>query len=85
LKRGNHGVEVEVLQQKLQQLNYEISTIDGDFGNGTKRAVIAFQTDAGQSDDGVVGPDTAKAIDDAITASSNTPSTSSSGSGAVIE
>jgi len=83
LKSGHNGVEVEVLQQKLQQLDYDISTIDGDFGNGTKRAVIAFQTDAGQSADGVVGPGTAQAIEDAIKASTNTPGTSSGGSGAV--
>ena len=81
LKSGNNGVEVEVLQQRLQQLGYDISTIDGDFGNGTKRAVIAFQTDVGQSADGVVGPGTANAIEDAIKASTNTQTSSSSGSG----
>ena len=85
LKSGNNGVEVEVLQQRLQQLGYDISTIDGDFGNGTKRAVIAFQTDVGQSADGVVGPGTANAIEDTIKSSTNTQGTSPHASGAGIQ
>lgn len=66
LRSGSYGAEVEVLQRKLQQLGFDVGTVDGDFGNGTKRIVIEFQNSVGQNDDGVVGPGTAKAIDDAL-------------------
>lgn len=66
LRAGSHGAEVEVLQSRLQQLGFNIGTIDGDFGNGTKRVVIEFQNSVGQTPDGVVGPGTAQAIEDAL-------------------
>ena len=40
--------------------------IDGDFGNGTRQEVIKFQSEAGQIPDGVVGQNTATAIDEAL-------------------
>lgn len=45
LKLSTHGHDVEVLQQQLQRLNYNISKIDGIFGEETKRAVLEFQRD----------------------------------------
>lgn len=70
IRKGHYGLEVEALQAKLQQLGYNISTIDGDFGNGTKREVVKFQSTNGQIPDGVVGQNTANAIDDALKAQS---------------
>jgi len=45
LKLSTHGYDVEILQQQLQRLNYNISKIDGIFGEETKRAVLEFQRD----------------------------------------
>lgn len=70
IRKGHYGLEVEALQAKLQQLGYNISTVDGDFGNGTRQEVVKFQSTNGQIPDGVVGQNTANAIDDALKAQS---------------
>lgn len=61
LKKGDTGAEVRLLQQKLNQHGAHLST-DGVFGNGTEKAVIAWQTKAGLAADGVVGPKTRKSL-----------------------
>ena len=66
LRNGSQGPEVEVLQSKLQTLGFDVGVVDGDFGNGTKRAVIAFQESVGETPDGIVGRGTATAIQQAI-------------------
>ena len=66
LRKGDYGLEVEALQSKLQQLGYNINSVDGDFGNGTRQEVIKFQGTANQVQDGVVGRNTATAIDEAL-------------------
>lgn len=66
LRAGSHGEEVEVLQTKLQALGYDVGTIDGDFGNGTKRVVMEFQASVSETPDGVVGPGTAQAIQETL-------------------
>ena len=79
LRLHDNGLEVEALQTRLQQLGFDISVVDGDFGNGTKRAVIAFQQSVGETGDGVVGPGTAGAINTAIqniAATATTPASS---------
>jgi hypothetical protein len=53
---------VTYLQQLLGQAGYDPGAIDGDFGNGTLRAVQAFQGDNGLAADGVVGPATWAAL-----------------------
>lgn len=63
LKLGSNGFEVRKLQSKLSSIGYSL-TVDGDFGNRTKSAVIQFQRDSGLSADGVVGDKTWKALDD---------------------
>lgn len=62
LKKGSKGDEVKQLQAALQALGYYNMAIDGDFGNGTHKAVTAFQTDHGLYVDGVVGQATCNAI-----------------------
>lgn len=52
LKMGDHGDAVARLQTALG------ISADGDFGPGTKAAVVAFQTKNGLGADGVVGPAT---------------------------
>lgn len=58
LKNGSEGDTVKQLQQRLQELGYYSGSIDGQFGNGTKNAVMTFQRQHGLDDDGVVGTDT---------------------------
>lgn len=58
LRTGVQGEEVTQLQQRLQELNYYSGEIDGQFGPGTKEAVIRFQQVHSLEADGVVGPAT---------------------------
>ncbi len=62
LKVGSEGEEVTILQRKLRGLGYHL-VVDGDFGPGTRTAVVHFQTERGLKADGLVGPKTAAAID----------------------
>lgn len=58
LRTGTLGDEVTKLQRRLQELNYYHGLVDGQFGPGTKEAVILFQQAHGLTADGVVGPAT---------------------------
>jgi len=55
MRRGDEGIDVAVLQQKLKQLNYYKGSIDGIYGGGTIEAVKRFQQDKGLKADGVFG------------------------------
>lgn len=55
---GAKGDEVKKLQQRLKDLGYLSSKVDGQYGGGTKRAVIAFQRRNGLDTDGVAGQET---------------------------
>ena len=46
LKLGTQGDEVKKLQERLYQLGYYTGEIDGQYGQGTAQAVIAFQNSA---------------------------------------
>jgi len=85
LRTGSYGLEVEVLQNRLQTLGFEIGTVDGDFGNGTKRAVMAFQQSVGQVADGIVGQGTATALDEAFKAAPASDTQSETDAGPSIE
>ena len=71
LKKGSKGAKVVELQKKLIQLGYNLGSYgaDGDFGKTTEQAVLAFQKDHNLEIDGVVGSETWKAIDKALTQS----------------
>ncbi len=58
LRLGMRGSEVLKLQQRLQKLGYFKGEPDGDFGENTQTAVIAFQKRYGIEADGVVGGET---------------------------
>lgn len=58
LRTGMLGDEVTRLQRRLFELNYYHGEIDGQFGPGTRDAVILFQQKHALDADGVVGPAT---------------------------
>ena len=51
LRVGSSGEEVKTLQTKLKRWGYYTGSIDGVFGSGTKKAVIAFQKKNGLTPD----------------------------------
>lgn len=64
-KLGDVGDSVKKIQLALKQLGYPL-TGTGYFGAATDTAVSAFQKRAGLDDDGMVGKNTAAAIDHAL-------------------
>jgi len=54
LKVGSKGDFVVLMQEMLVKLGYKTS-IDGIFGSGTEKIILAFQKDNGLKQDGVVG------------------------------
>ena len=62
LKRESSGPEVKALQQRLKDLGFDPKGVDGHFGPGTEKAVIAFQKSKGLESDGRVGPATRAAL-----------------------
>jgi peptidoglycan hydrolase-like protein with peptidoglycan-binding domain len=57
---------VSQLQQALASAGYEPGSVDGSYGKQTEAAVTAFQQDNGLAADGVVGPETAAALNSAL-------------------
>lgn len=55
---GSRGNEVRQIQTKLKQLGFYNGSIDGIYGNNTKKAVISFQKSRGLKADGIAGPKT---------------------------
>jgi putative chitinase len=62
LKQGSSGPDVLGLQKKLKDLGFDPNGVDGNFGPGTKAAVIAFQQSKGLQADGIAGPATLAAL-----------------------
>ena len=62
------GDDVKSVQEALSQLGYDIGKFgaDGILGSGTIAAIKAFQEAKGLSIDGIVGPDTVKALQDSV-------------------
>ena len=72
--RGDSGNQVRQIQERLQQLGYFNANSTGNFGGLTEEAVIRFQRDSGLSADGLVGPQTFRALGLVTSPPSNTPS-----------
>ncbi len=62
LRLGSCGYQVKALQERLSELGYTCKP-DGDFGPGTRKAVLAFQADNGLAVDGKVGDATHEALE----------------------
>jgi len=58
LRMGSISNEVKDLQQKLKDLGYYGGDIDGQFGSGTKNAVMLFQKQHELTADGLAGKST---------------------------
>ncbi len=57
-----HGADVRALQCALNALGFACGAADGIFGAYTEGAVRDFQANVGLGADGIVGPDTVRAI-----------------------
>ena len=75
LSVGAKGEEVKRLQQRLKDLGYLDGKVDGQYGGGTKRAVIAFQRRNGLTTDGVAGQETQTKLysEEAVAAPDDSP------------
>ncbi len=62
LRQGDSGDDVKKLQQALLQHGFNPGTIDGEYGQGTVAAIIAFQRSEGLLPDGLAGPRTLFAL-----------------------
>jgi len=62
LKQGSSGPDVIALQQRLKDLGFDPNGVDGNFGQGTRNALIAFQQSKGLQADGIAGPATLAAL-----------------------
>ena len=62
LHNGSQGEKVWKLQEALRSLGYYQGVVDGQFGNGTREAVLAFQKANGLDADGLAGAETLKKL-----------------------
>jgi peptidoglycan hydrolase-like protein with peptidoglycan-binding domain len=62
LTQGDSGEQVTALQNALVALGFDPGPVDGQFGPGTRRAVVEFQARHSLPDDGIVGSETARII-----------------------
>jgi peptidoglycan hydrolase-like protein with peptidoglycan-binding domain len=58
-----HGEDVRAVQGAMNALGFAAGDVDGIFGAFTERAVRDFQGNTGIAVDGIVGPDTVRALD----------------------
>ena len=66
LKLNSRGEDVRTLQENLVQLGYRPGPADGIFGENTEDGEIRFQETEGLYADGIVGPSTQEAMEEAI-------------------
>lgn len=62
MSKGDEGIDVAVLQQKLSRLNYYSGSIDGIYGGATVESVKKFQRDNSLKVDGIFGSTSFEAI-----------------------
>lgn len=59
---GGNGESIAELQRHLADLGYFNGEITGSYGPQTQEAIVRFQQDMGLAADGIVGPETARAL-----------------------
>jgi peptidoglycan hydrolase-like protein with peptidoglycan-binding domain len=64
---GEEGGQVRLLQRALAELGYKPGRVDGKFGTKTRQALERFQRKAGLEPDGIAGPKTLRALNQALT------------------
>jgi len=82
LSQGSKGAAVTQLQEALVNAGFNPNGVDGNFGPGTRAAVIAFQKAHGLTADGIVGATTWRAVaaaNNGASAPAPAPATASSG------
>ena len=62
LRSGSVGPEVKQLQERLRDLKYYDTEVDGVYGPATKAAVQRFQEQHGLNPDGKAGPETMRLL-----------------------
>ena len=62
LRQGDRGEQVQWIQERLEDLGYEVGEADGVFGEETRQAIVQFQLSRGLDADGVVGAGTFYAL-----------------------
>lgn len=70
-RQGASGEQVRTIQQKLKRWGYYDGAVDGIFGSGTRKAVVAFQKKNGLAADGIVGPNTLRALGMSVSGSAS--------------
>jgi hypothetical protein len=65
-KLKSRGEDVKSIQETLTQLGFKAGPVDGWFGDKTERAVILFQEQHNLYADGIVGPTTWAALQQAL-------------------
>lgn len=65
LKKGSTGEAVKHVQTMLRALGFYTGSLDGDYGDGTEKAVKDFQKQYKLTEDGKVGPKTLTALEKA--------------------
>lgn len=78
LEKGSKGDQVKQAQRALKNLKYDLGAfgedldgIDGKFGKVTESAVKLFQKNSGLKEDGILGPATLKALEEASSKTSD--------------
>ncbi|WP_052158658.1 N-acetylmuramoyl-L-alanine amidase [Halobacillus sp. BBL2006] len=66
LELGDTGAKVLEHQKDLKVLGFYKDKLDGSFGPNMEKAVYAFQKDQGIKEDGLLGPNTEKHLDAAM-------------------
>lgn len=77
---GDKGSAVKAVQKRLKTLGYLSGSVDGDYGSGTKKAVIAFQKNNGLKQTGNVNSATLKALNSSSAKKASAAADSGSGS-----
>lgn len=71
LQYASSGTRVRILQQALKDLGFNVSKVDGVFGQSTHEAVIAFQKAVGLTADGKAGKNTLTKLESYFDANGN--------------